>query len=92
MHLSPQHTSFKETTSVLTLHTPVDNHQLNDTLHTLKFQKIMGCNTSRGATVVDPSETPEDRPKTATSTKQAPAEETNGTTEKEKDEKTKSSS
>lgn len=52
----------------------------------------MGCNTSRGATVVDPSEKPEERPKTATSTKEVSTEETNGTTEKDKDEKTESSS
>ena len=52
----------------------------------------MGCNTSRGTTVVDPSEKPEERPKTATSTKEAAEEEANGTTEEDKDEKLESSS
>ncbi|XP_035484723.2 retinoblastoma-like protein 2 isoform X3 [Scophthalmus maximus] len=53
--------------------------------------KTMGCNTSRGITVVDPSEKPEERPQTATSTEEASAGETNGTADKDKDEKTQSS-
>lgn len=52
----------------------------------------MGCNTSRGTTVVDPSEEPGERPKTATSTEAASTEETNGTTNKDKDEQTEISS
>lgn len=52
----------------------------------------MGCNTSRGATVVDPSEKPDERPKTATSTKEASTEEINGPTDKSKDEKNKKNS
>lgn len=51
----------------------------------------MGCSTSRGTIVVDPAEKPEERPKTAASTTEACAEETNGTTDKDKDEKTESS-
>lgn len=51
----------------------------------------MGCNTSQGATVVDPSEKPEERPKTATSIKEVSAEETN-TRDEAKDEKTEGSS
>lgn len=51
----------------------------------------MGCNTSRGTKVVDPSEKPKERPKTATSTKETSAEEANGTTEKDKDEEDSSS-
>lgn len=42
--------------------------------------------------MVDPSEKPEERPKTATSTKEASTEETNGPADKDKDEKTESSS
>lgn len=52
----------------------------------------MGCNTSRGSTVVDPSEKPQDRPKTAASTKEASTEETGGAADKAQDEKTESSS
>lgn len=54
----------------------------------------MGCNTSRDSTVVDPSEKPEERPKTAASTTEAPAVETNGTTNKdtENDQKADSTS
>lgn len=33
----------------------------------------MGCNTSRGSKVVDPSEKPQERPKTATSTEESTA-------------------
>lgn len=51
----------------------------------------MGCNTSRGAKVVDPTEKPEERPKTATSTKEASTEETPGTADKDKDEKSETS-
>lgn len=36
----------------------------------------MGCNTSQGAAVVDPSEKPEDRPETAPSSENATAVET----------------
>lgn len=36
----------------------------------------MGCNTSQGATVVDPSEEPQERPKTAASAEEATAVET----------------
>ena len=79
-------------TSDLTLYTPLDSHQLNSTLWTVRFCQIMGCNTSRGTTVVDPSEKPDERPKTATSTKEGSTEETNGTVDKDKDEKTDSSS
>lgn len=52
----------------------------------------MGCNTSRGATVVDPSEKPEERPKTAASAKEAAVEETSGTTDKVEVEKIEDSS
>lgn len=43
----------------------------------------MGCNTSSDTTVVDTTEKPEERPKTAASTKETPAEETNGTANKD---------
>lgn len=36
----------------------------------------MGCNTSRGAKVVDPSEKPQERPKTAASAEETAAVET----------------
>ncbi|GLD58189.1 retinoblastoma-like protein 2 isoform X1 [Lates japonicus] len=71
---------------------PLDSHQLSSALQTLTFCQIMGCNASRGTTVVDPSEKPEERPKTATSTKEASAEESNGTTNKDKDENAEGSS
>lgn len=52
----------------------------------------MGCNTSRDATVVDPSEKPEERPETAASTNEASVEENNGTTDKVEVEKIENSS
>lgn len=51
----------------------------------------MGCNTSRGAKVVDPSERPEERPKTATSTKEASTEETPGPADTDENEKPETS-
>lgn len=47
-------------------------------------QQTMGCNTSRGATVTDPSEKPEERPKTSTSTQETSAEESTEAADKEK--------
>lgn len=52
----------------------------------------MGCNASRGSTVVDPSEKPEERPKTAASTQEASTEDTGGAADKDQDEKPESSS
>lgn len=53
----------------------------------------MGCNTSQGATVVDPSEKPQEKPKTATSTEEATAVETINTEDKDvEQEKNESSS
>lgn len=52
----------------------------------------MGCNTSRGATVVDPSEKPEERPKTVASNEETPTEETNGEADEGKDQTSESSS
>lgn len=57
----------------------------------MRFCSIMGCNTSRGSTVADPSEKPEERPKTAASNKETSPEDADGTTAKEKDDKTESS-
>lgn len=51
----------------------------------------MGCSSSRGAEVVDPSEKPEDRPKTASSTEEASPEDVSGKEDKDKDENEESS-
>ena len=47
----------------------------------------MGCNASMDATAADPAEKLEQRPDTAASAKTGSAEETQGSSEKEKDEK-----
>lgn len=53
----------------------------------------MGCNTSRGATVVEPPEKPQERPPTATSTEETTAVETMDTDGKDlEQEKNESSS
>lgn len=39
-------------------------------LRRLPFYQLMGCNASRGAAVVEPSEKPPERPTTATSTEE----------------------
>lgn len=54
------------------------------------FFQTMGCNTSKGTTVVDPSEKPKERPKTATSTEETSPEETNEAAEKEEVEEVES--
>lgn len=62
-------------TSALTLRTLIELHGV---AFTLKICRVMGCNTSQGAKVVDPSEKPEERPKSAASTGEASTEETDG--------------
>lgn len=52
----------------------------------------MGCNTSRDVQVVDPSNKPEERPKSAASNKEATAEESNGTPTKDKEDGAEDSS
>lgn len=52
----------------------------------------MGCNTSRGAIVVDPSEKPEERPKTAASTEETSEKESKGPADKGEEENAESSS
>lgn len=42
-------------------------------LRRLPFYQLMGCNASRGAAVVEPSEKPPERPTTATSTEETAA-------------------